>query len=102
MLMVLEVTQRILDYEKHFSESDYLNEVATSIDVDDLFMAVVELLGSTDEQVLSTTLIFVQDIILFGAREERQLVIEKYPESIVVRAIENLLYYPTHWVRSIS
>jgi hypothetical protein len=95
----LEVIRRILDYEKHISESAYLNEVAISVNVDDLFVAAVELLESNDEQVLSTTLLFVQDTILFGAREDRQLVIEKYPESIVVRAIENLLYYPVHWVR---
>jgi hypothetical protein len=98
-LMVLEVTQRILDYDNYLSESEYLDEVAAKVDADDLFGGVVELLKSSDEQTLSTTLLFVQDIIQWYPGEERQSIKEKYPESIVVRAIENLLYYPAHWVR---
>jgi hypothetical protein len=98
-LIVLEVTQRILDYDKYLSESEYLDEVADAVDAYDLFVGVVELLKSSDEQILSTTLLFVQDIIQWYPGEERQSIKEKYPESIVVRAIEGLLYYPDHWVR---
>jgi hypothetical protein len=57
--MVLEVTQRILDYDKYLSESEYLDEVAAAVDADDLFSGVVELLKSSDEQTLSTILLFI-------------------------------------------
>jgi hypothetical protein len=97
--MILKVTQRILDYDKYLSESEYLDEVAAAVDADDLFVGVVELLKSSDEQTLSTTLLFVQDVIQWYPGEARQSIKEKYPESIVVRAIEGLLYYPDRWIR---
>jgi hypothetical protein len=44
----MELTQRILDYyDKHLSEGSYLDELAGSVAVDDLFAATVELLQSS-------------------------------------------------------
>jgi hypothetical protein len=91
--------QRIIDYDKHLSESEYLDELAGSVAVDDLFAATVELLQSSDYQTLSTTLGFVQDLIIWSPGEERHAVKSAYPESIVVQAIESLLFSENHFLR---
>jgi hypothetical protein len=95
----MELTHRVLDYDKHLSEGEYLDELAGSVAVDDLFAATVELLQSSDYQTLSTTLLFVQDLILWSPGEERQAVQAAYPESIVVQALESLLDSKCHGTR---
>jgi hypothetical protein len=96
----MELTQRILDYyDKYLSEGSYLDELAGSVAVDDLFAATVELLQSSDYETLSTTLGFVQDLIIWSPGEERNAAKEAYPESIVVKAIEPLLLSKNHFLR---
>jgi hypothetical protein len=96
----MELTQRILDYwDKYLSEGSYLDELAGSVAVDDLFTATVELLRSSDYETLSTTLGFVQDLIIYSPGDERQAVKAAYPESIVVKAIETLLLSENHFLR---
>jgi hypothetical protein len=55
----MELTQRILDYDKHLSEGEYLDEFAGSVAVNDWFAATVELLQSSDVETLPATLLFV-------------------------------------------
>jgi hypothetical protein len=95
----MELTQQILDYDKHLSEGAYLDELAGSVAVDDLFAATVELLQSSDNQALGTTLLFIQDLILWSPGEERQAIQAAYPESIVVQALEALLNSECHGIR---
>ncbi len=96
----MELTQRILDYwNKYLSEGSYLDELAGSVAVDDLFAATVELLQSSDYETLSTTLGFVQDLIIYSPGDERQAVKAAYPESIVVKAVETLLLSKNHFLR---
>jgi hypothetical protein len=96
----MQLTQRILDYDQHLSESAYLNELAGSVAVADLFAAIVELLKFQDEETLSTTLLFIQDLILWGPiGDERQPARAQYDESIVVKALEGLLWSDHHWIR---
>jgi hypothetical protein len=95
----MELTQRILDYDKHLSEGEYLDELAGSVAVNDLFAATVELLHSSDVETLSITLGFVQDLIIWSPGEEREAAKAAYPESIVVKAIEALLWSAHHRIR---
>jgi hypothetical protein len=95
----MQLTQRILDYDNYLSESDYLDELAGSVAVADLFAAIVELLQSKDAKTLSTTLLFVQDLILWGPDENRQAIRKHYPDSTVVRVVEPLLWSDNHWIR---
>jgi hypothetical protein len=95
----MELTQRILDYDKHLSEGEYLDELAGSVAVTDLFAATVELLQASDVETLSITLGFVQDLILWSPGEERDAAKAAYPESIVPKAIEALLWSAHHRIR---
>jgi hypothetical protein len=96
----MELTQRILDYyDKYLSEGSYLDELAGSVAVDDLFAATVELLQSSHGKTLPATLLFVQDLISYYPSEERQAVRDAYPESIVVKAVEALLASEHHDTR---
>jgi hypothetical protein len=96
----MELTQQILDYYNNcISESAYLDELAGSVAVNDLFAATVELLQSSDCKTLPATLLFVQDLISYYPSEERQAVRTAYPESIVVQALEALLHAECHGTR---
>jgi hypothetical protein len=95
----MQLTQRILDYENRISESDYLDELAESVGVDDLFAAIVELLQSQDEATLSTALLFVRDLVQWEPDENRLAIKKHYPDSAVVRAVEALLRSDNHWIR---
>jgi hypothetical protein len=95
----MQLTQRILDYENYISESEYLDELADSVDVADLFAAMVELLQSKDQETLSTTLLFVRDLVLWQTNENRRAIRKLYPDSTVVRAVEPLLWSDSHWIR---
>jgi hypothetical protein len=89
----MELIQRILDYyDNYISESAYLDELAGSVAVNDLFAATVKLLQSSDSKTLPATLLFVQDLISYYPSEARQAVRTAYPESIVVQALEALLH----------
>jgi hypothetical protein len=96
---LVQLTQRVLDYDKYWSESEYLDELAGSVAVEDLFTAVVELLQSSEVGTLSITLGFVQDLILWSPGKERQTSKAAYPESIVVKAVEALLWSEHHRIR---
>jgi hypothetical protein len=96
---LMQLTQRVLDYDKYLSESEYLDELASSVAVEELFTAVVELLQSSVVETLSITLCFVQDLILWSPGEERQAAKASYPESIVVKAVEALLWSEHHRIR---
>jgi hypothetical protein len=96
----MELIQRILDYyDNYISESAYLDDLAGSVAVNDLFAATVELLQSSDCKTLPATLLFVQDLISYYPSEARQAVRTAYPESIVVQALEALLHSECHGTR---
>jgi hypothetical protein len=96
----MELTQRILDYyDNYVSESAYLDDIAGSVAVNDLFAATVELLQSSDHKTLPATLLFVQDLISYYPSEARQAVSTAYPGSIVVQALEALLHSECHGTR---
>jgi hypothetical protein len=95
----MQLTQRILDYDQHLSESAYLNEPAGSVAVADLFAAMVELLQSKDQETLSIALLFVRDLVLWVPDANRRAIRKHYPDSTVVRAVEPLLWSDNHWIR---
>jgi hypothetical protein len=93
---------RVLDYEKHFSEAQYLNNLVSSASTTDLFAAIVQLLQTTDQPTILTTLLFIQDLILWYPDEKRKSIGVDYENSSVVRAIEALLITGDHWTRKQS
>jgi hypothetical protein len=93
----MELTQRILDY---WGESEDLDELAIAVTVDDLFTALVELLQSSDPTVQSQALFFTRDFAIWQTNEVRRTIREKqYPGSIVVKAVETLLFSNNHFLR---
>jgi HEAT repeat protein len=98
----MHLTQRILDYENYLSESDYLDELAGSVAVNDLFDAIVELLQAKDPEVLTWTLSFVKDLILWSPGKERDAARKQYPKSVVIKAIEPLLWSENHRIRQLA
>lgn len=87
----MQLIDRILNYDQHFNDSDYLDHIISTATPSELFSALDELLKATDPQILSHTLLFIQDMILVQPGPERQILREKYPHSSVVHAIEVLL-----------
>jgi hypothetical protein len=95
-LAAMELTQQIL---KYWGESEDLDDLAIAVPVDDLFTAIVELLQSSDAEILSQALFFAKDMISWQTSEARNTVRAAYPESIVVKAIEALLWSAHHRIR---
>ncbi len=97
--MMKPLCDRILDYKKHFSESQYLNDLVSSVSTTDLFAAIVQLLQTADQPTILTTLLFIQDLILWYPDEKRTSIRTDYENSSIVRAIEALLITGDHWTR---
>jgi hypothetical protein len=97
--MMQPLCDRVLDYEKHFSESQYLNDLVSSVSTTDLFATIVQLLQTADQPTILTTLLFIQDLILWYPDEKRKSIRTDYENSSVVRAIEALLITGDHWTR---
>jgi hypothetical protein len=93
----MELTQQIL---KYWGESEDLDDLAIAVPVDDLFTAIVELLQSSDAKVQSQALFFARDFASWETNEVRRTIRSKqYPGSIVVQAIEVLLFSKNHFLR---
>jgi hypothetical protein len=95
----MQLTDQILDYYNNFSESKFLDNLAASAATEDLFSAVSELLRSSDRDTVSTTLIFVQDMLRWYPGEARANFTAKFDGSSVVQALESLLFSPNHFTR---
>jgi hypothetical protein len=93
----MELTQQIL---KYWGESEDLDDLAIAVPIDDLFTAIVELLQSSDAKVQSQALFFARDFASWETNEVRRTIRSKqYPGSIVVQAIEALLFSKNHFLR---
>jgi hypothetical protein len=96
----MALTDRILDYYNHFSESAFLDELAAENTAADLFDALNQLLVLPDRDKVGTTLIFIQDMLRYYPGEERDEFGDKFLSSSVVQTLESLLVCPNRSTRT--
>ncbi len=91
-----DLKQRILDYN---FEADELDEVGEMTSADELFTVLNQLLESDDTEAVSMILGFIRDFMTMNVSPERQKIRDRYPESSLVKTIEQLLFCPNHHMR---
>jgi hypothetical protein len=93
----MELIERILNY--NFG-TDELDEVGEMTSADELFAVLNQLLGSSKEEEIIDALGFIRDFMIMSVSPERKVIRDRYPESSLVKTIENLLFAPNHSVRN--
>lgn len=94
---MIELIQRILDYN---FETEELDEVGEMTSAEELFAVLNHLLQSNDPDQVSITLGFIRDFMIMSRSPERKEISDRYyPESSLVKTIEQLLFYPNHATR---
>jgi hypothetical protein len=95
-LVMKDLKQRILDYN---FEEDELDEVGEMTSADELFTVLNQLLASDDTEAVNITLGFIRDFMTMNLSPEREAIRDRYPESSLVKTIEQLLFRPNHHMR---
>jgi hypothetical protein len=93
----MELAEKILNYN---FETDELDEVGEMASADELFAVLNQLLESGTEEQIINALGFIRDFMIMSVSPERKDIRDRYPESSLVKTIENLLFSPNHYVRN--
>jgi hypothetical protein len=91
-----DLKQRILDY--NFEEYE-LDEVGEMTSAEELFTVLNQLLESDETEAVNMTLGFIRDFMTMNLSPEREAIRDRYPESSLVKTIEQLLFCPNHHMR---
>jgi hypothetical protein len=89
-----DIERLILRYlDNGFEDTDYIAEIVNSQPFSNLAKLICKLLKSIDEDTFSMTCLFLRDAILYGNRNEdcHQFIVA-YPESTIVRTLEELVF----------
>ncbi len=94
------ITEKILQYLNHLQDNDFIAEVVTLKSLTELCDVINALLRSEDEEVISLTCLFIRDLIQFNRDHPScKEFVKKYPQSSVVKTVEQLLFSTSHFVR---
>jgi hypothetical protein len=91
-----DLKQRILDYN---FEEDELDEIGEMTSAEELFTVLNQLLESDETEAVNMTLGFIRDFMTMNLSPEREAICDRYPDSSLVKAIEQLLFRPNHFMR---
>lgn len=94
------IQNKILHYLNHLQDVDYLAEIVNSVSDTELCNIINELLQSGDDEILGSTCLFIRDLLVLGSRpHNREKFVKGYPESSIVKNLEQLLFSPNHFTR---
>ncbi|KAF3887725.1 MULTISPECIES: HEAT repeat domain-containing protein [Nostocales] len=94
------IASNILHYLDYLHDVDYLAAIVNSVSDTELSNIINKLLQSGDNEIVSSTCLFIQDLLLFGSRHPNcQKFVKGYPESSIVKTLEQLLFSPNHFIR---
>ncbi|MBD2078830.1 HEAT repeat domain-containing protein [Leptolyngbya sp. FACHB-17] len=94
------ITGKILQYLNHLQDNDFIAEVITSKPLTELCDIINTLLRSKDEEVVSLACLFIRDLIQLNRDHPScKEFAEKYPQSSIVKTVEQLLFSTSHFIR---
>ncbi|KAM3113860.1 hypothetical protein [Phormidesmis sp. 146-33] len=94
------IVNGILYYLDHLQDVDYLAAIVNSTSSSKLCNIIVELLQSKNAETVHLTCLFVRDLILIGSRHpDSKKFVQEYPESPIVKILEQLLLSDNHFTR---
>jgi hypothetical protein len=102
LIMSENIERRILRYlDDGFEDTDYIAEIVNSQSFSNLAQLICKLLKSSNEDTFSTTGLFLRDAILYGNRNEAcHQFIAAYPESVIVKTLEELVFSDNYFIQS--
>lgn len=94
------IESKILHYLSHLQDIDYFAAIVNSVSDTELCNIINELLQSGDNEIIGSTCLFNQDLLILGSRHHnREKFVKGYPESLIVKNLEQLLFSPNHFTR---
>jgi hypothetical protein len=97
-----DIERRILRYlDDGFEDTNYIAEIVNSQSFSNLADSICKLLKSGDDNTFSMTGLFLRDAILYGNRNEacHQFIVA-YPESAIVKTLEELVFSDNYFIQS--
>lgn len=92
------IKSKILHYLNYLQDVNYLAEIVNSVSDTELCNIINELLQSGDDEIISSTCLFIRDLLVLGSRpHNREKFIKGYPESLIIKNLEQLLFSPNHF-----
>ncbi len=94
------IESKILHYLNYLQDVNYLAEIVNSVSDTELCNIINELLQSEDDEIIGSTCLFIRDLLVLGSRpHNREKFVKGYPESLIVKNLEQLLFSPNHFTR---
>jgi hypothetical protein len=94
------VATSILHYLDYLQSVDYLAAIVKSVSSVELDNIINELLQSENDETVSSTCLFIRDLVLFGSHNpDCEKFCQGYSESSIVKTLEQLLFSPNHFIR---
>ena len=88
------VVDNIINYS-HAIDLDYLVNIVNNLSFAEFENIICQLLKSLDREIVNATCFAIRDLIVCGSRyKEFDEFAEKYPQSLIVKSIEDLLFSP--------
>lgn len=94
------IATKILHYLDYLQDTDYLATIVNSASSPELCNIINDLLQSEDNEIVSSTCLFIRDLVLFGSRNsDCEQFVQGYLESSIAKTLEQILSSPNHFVR---
>ncbi len=94
------IANSILHYIDYLQNVDYLAEILKSVSSVELDNIINELLQSENNETVSSTCLFIRDLVLFGSQNpDCEKFCKGHSESSIVKTLEQLLFSPNHFIR---
>ncbi|MBW4510357.1 MAG: HEAT repeat domain-containing protein [Scytonematopsis contorta HA4267-MV1] len=94
------IATKILHYLDSLHDVDYLATIVNSVSDTELCDIINQLLQSEDNEIVSSTCLFIQDLVLSSSRHpDCEKFVKGYSESSIVKTLEQLLFSPSHFTR---
>lgn len=94
------IATSILHYLDYLQNVDYLAQIVNSASAAKLCNIIDELLRSEDHKTVSSTCLFIRDLVLFGSQHpDCEKFVQSYLESSIVTTLEQLLFSLNHFIR---
>jgi hypothetical protein len=94
------IASNILHYLGYLQDVDYLAMIVNSASSTELYSIINKLLQSEDYEIVSSTCLFIRDLMLFGSRHpDCEKFVKGYSESSIVKTLEKLIFSPKHFIR---
>ncbi len=89
-----------MHYLDYLHDIDYLAAIVNSVSDTELCNIINRLLQLEDNEIVSSTCLFIQDLVLLSSRHpDCKKFVKGYPESSIVKTLEQLLFSPSHFIR---